>query len=192
MPPPSAEAPLGVPAPSPRRILPPAAQEVVDGRQHVVGSVGQGRQVEGDDIQAEQQILAERAYDAFGDEIARDARAQGAFSTGIGFAGAYRIGQTPLYQMGHRVYDAETAAFLTPDPLGGTTNEGLYAYAYANPHRFADPSGLSSFPHEGTDPDVDLDELPVLEMEGAHVEGGYSVWGWLTQELNKYHWSNSN
>ncbi|NNE50867.1 MAG: hypothetical protein HKN30_00515, partial [Sulfitobacter sp.] len=91
----------------------------------------------------------------FGDEIPRESRAQGAFSTKTGFAGTHRIGQTPLHLMGHRVYDTQTASFVSPDPLGGGTDAGLYGYAHANPHRFSDPMGLNSGLEDGLDTQPD-------------------------------------
>lgn len=93
-------------------------------------------------------LLAERAYDAFGDQLLRDARVKGAFSTQVGFMGSYQLApKLPYYLMGHRVYDAETARFLSADPLGVLSEDSLYGFARGNPHKYADPMGLSAVLH---------------------------------------------
>jgi RHS repeat-associated protein len=55
-----------------------------------------------------------------------------------------------LYLMGFRTYDASTGRFISPDPVpGGLRNPATsnrYTYAFNNPLRFVDPTGLRPEP----------------------------------------------
>ncbi len=63
------------------------------------------------------------------------------------FAGAFgarALGVDGLYRMGVRVYDAETASFLSPEPMPDLMDPQAldpYTYAAQNPVRFVDPLG---------------------------------------------------
>jgi RHS repeat-associated protein len=61
-------------------------------------------------------------------------------STPLGFHGQY-TDLSGLQYLRARYYDAETAAFLTPDPMREATGSP-YGFAGGNPISFADPTGL--------------------------------------------------
>lgn len=65
----------------------------------------------------------------------------GSASTPMGFAGQYTDQLAGLQYLRARFYDPSTAQFLTRDPLRAETHTA-YSYAYSNPLRFVDPSGL--------------------------------------------------
>jgi RHS repeat-associated protein len=65
----------------------------------------------------------------------------------IGGAGREEVPDSDLVKMGARMYDVETGAFVTRDPIVGEAEEPgrrvPYAYAFSNPAAFLDPDGLS-------------------------------------------------
>lgn len=65
----------------------------------------------------------------------------------FGFAGEYLDGETGLYHLRARQYDAATGRFLATDPLpspAGSPCTASYVYAGNRPTVFADPSGLGA------------------------------------------------
>lgn len=52
--------------------------------------------------------------------------------------------KSPLVDMAGRVYDAENAVFLSPDPVLATSGAGAnpYQYAFQNPNTYTDPTGF--------------------------------------------------
>jgi len=64
----------------------------------------------------------------------------GSGSTPMGFAGQYRNDSTGLIYLRKRVYDPETAQFVSVDPLVAETREA-YSYAGDDPVNAGDPSG---------------------------------------------------
>ncbi len=85
------------------------------------------------------------AYTPYGAQVHH----QGSSTQPFTFGGAYqaRRERDTLYQMGARVYDARTGRFLTREPLWPTVNQpkalNPYQYAFANPLKYFDPSGLA-------------------------------------------------
>jgi RHS repeat-associated protein len=65
----------------------------------------------------------------------------GTATTPLGFNGQYRNESTGLIYLRKRVYDPNTAQFVSVDPLLAQTGEA-YSYAGDNPVNWADPSGL--------------------------------------------------
>ncbi|WP_441251056.1 RHS repeat-associated core domain-containing protein [Kitasatospora sp. McL0602] len=65
--------------------------------------------------------------------------------TPLRFPGQYFDPETRLNYNLHRYYDAETARYLSPDPLGLGGSDNPVGYV-GNPHTWTDPTGLS--PHE--------------------------------------------
>ncbi|WP_370348994.1 RHS repeat-associated core domain-containing protein [Catenulispora sp. EB89] len=63
----------------------------------------------------------------------------------LGFPGQYRDDESGLYYNVHRYYDPETAAYLSPDPLGFAPADNNTAYV-TNPLVESDPLGLFSCP----------------------------------------------
>ena len=61
----------------------------------------------------------------------------------LGFPGQYHDAETGLWYNLNRYYDPDTAAYLTPDPLGLAPAPNPHAYV-TNPHVFSDPLGLQS------------------------------------------------
>jgi RHS repeat-associated protein len=68
---------------------------------------------------------------------------EGTATTPLGYDGQYTSSDTGLVYMRNRVYDPQTAQFLTRDPLEAITGEP-YSYAEDNPLNEADPTGLIS------------------------------------------------
>lgn len=62
------------------------------------------------------------------------------------FTGREYDGETELYYLRARYYDASTGRFVSRDPIGQVDNINLYTYAQNNPLRFTDPMGLGSKP----------------------------------------------
>ncbi len=62
-----------------------------------------------------------------------------------GFTGHEMLDSAGIIHMNGRIYDPETARFLSPDPiiqeLGNTQNFNRYSYVLNNPLRYTDPSG---------------------------------------------------
>lgn len=80
--------------------------------------------------------LATFTYDAFGSLAA----STGETTISLGFASQYTLPQSGLQYLRARVYDPETAQFLSRDPLEATTRQP-YVYALDDPLNLADPSG---------------------------------------------------
>ncbi len=88
------------------------------------------------------------AYDPYGRLLARTGTVTQPFT----FAGAWGVRQEgesgTLYHMGARYYDAEKVRFITPEPLWPQLEEpravNPYQYAYADPLRYIDPTGLDA------------------------------------------------
>jgi len=83
--------------------------------------------------------------------------AQGSTTNPFTFVGAYgvmQVGDTGLYYMRARFYDAQTARFISRDPVQsiGPRQLNPYQYALNNPLRVRDVTGLQSQFHTGTDP----------------------------------------
>ena len=66
------------------------------------------------------------------------------------FPGQYEDPETQLYYNHYRYYDPATGRYLTPDPLGLSGGENLYAYVNAAPTHYIDPPGLLLFAFDGT------------------------------------------
>jgi RHS repeat-associated protein len=66
----------------------------------------------------------------------------------FGFTGHEADDEFGLINMGGRIYDPQTARFLTPDPVLNapffSQSLNRYSYAYNNPVNFVDPTGLQS------------------------------------------------
>ena len=59
--------------------------------------------------------------------------------------GQYYDEETGLHYNYFRYYDPQTGRYITSDPIGLEGGMNTYLYAYANPTRFSDPSGLAPF-----------------------------------------------
>ena len=85
------------------------------------------------------------AYTPYGTQVHH----QGSSTQPFTFGGATqtRRERDTLYQMGARVYDAQTGRFISREPLWPTINQpkalNPYQYAFANPLKYFDPSGLA-------------------------------------------------
>ena len=129
-------------------------------------------------------LVARFEYNAFGDVIASQGSHEGLF----GFTGFYADDETGLYYAQQRYYDTELGAFISEDPLDGTSQDPVsqhrYLYAKANPTKFIDPDGRCSttanmfFPSdcerfkEGlTNPEVLEANIQEIKLEGAAVAG---------------------
>ena len=58
-----------------------------------------------------------------------------------------------LTSLGPRLYDSSLGRFVSRDPLGESAGPNLYGYAFGNPYRWRDPSGLSPV-GGGKDPEL--------------------------------------
>ncbi|MFH9944577.1 RHS repeat-associated core domain-containing protein [Streptomyces murinus] len=86
--------------------------------------------------------------------------------TPLRFPGQYYDPETGLHYNHFRVYDPETARYLTPDPLGLIPAPNPVAYVH-NPHTWADPLGLTPCEEilpEGYTPS------PALEKDPYHPD----------------------
>jgi len=86
-------------------------------------------------------VIASYRYDAFGVHTATTGGADNPYR----YAGYHYDGETGLYWLKSRYYDAETARFLGEDTYRGSADDplslNLYAYVRYNPMRYTDPSG---------------------------------------------------
>jgi len=82
-------------------------------------------------------------YDAWGDSLITAPHSIGTKNK-FQFTGEPLDPETGLYFLRARYYDPSIGRFLTVDPLRGsmTINSNPYQYAFANPVRYTDPSGL--------------------------------------------------
>jgi RHS repeat-associated protein/uncharacterized repeat protein (TIGR01451 family) len=86
-------------------------------------------------------LTATYDYDAFGRTIIADETMTNAFR----FVGRFGVVEdsASMHFMRARRYDSIRGRFATADPIGfGGRDENLYRYAFNNPERFMDPSGL--------------------------------------------------
>jgi RHS repeat-associated protein len=103
----------------------------------------------------------------------------GSGSTPMGFAGQYRNDSTGLIYLRKRVYDPETAQFMSVDPLVAETGEP-YSYAGDDPVNAGDPSGEQvrlPFRPPGAQPPASNGNFS-WEDRGSTVgpNGGYYTW----------------
>lgn len=100
-----------------------------------------------------------------------------------GFTGQEADDEFGLLNMRGRIYDPETARFLTPDPLVQFPHAGQsynrYAYALNNPLRWTDPSGfevdgpiIDSDAHPELTPIEIAVNAPVVDSSGVAQWGG--------------------
>jgi RHS repeat-associated protein len=79
-------------------------------------------------------------YDAYGNVIG----STGTQRSALGYDGQYTSADTGLIYLRARVYDPQTAQFLSVDPID-QVSRAAYAYAGDNPVNNEDPSGLLCF-----------------------------------------------
>ncbi len=84
-------------------------------------------------------IEGSMTYDAYGNTTAT----KGASTTPLGYGGQYTSRDTGLIYLRARVYDPQTAQFLSVDPIVNLTQEP-YGYTHDSPLNRADPTGLDS------------------------------------------------
>ncbi len=88
--------------------------------------------------------LGTREYDAYG-----NIRSQTGTSVPFDYTGNRRDAESGLIYLRARLYDPATGRFLSRDPAGDCPSTPLSAHAYlyglANPARYTDPLGLSSW-----------------------------------------------
>jgi RHS repeat-associated protein len=97
----------------------------------------------------------------FGETLAEQ-RATGAYSNVYKFTGKELDAETGLYYHGARYYDPERSIWLSVDPLADHPNQvdkSPYAYAWNNPVRLTDPTGMAP---EGGEGDI-------YNLNGVHI-----------------------
>ena len=101
-------------------------------------------------------VQSSSAYDGFGLSVAQKS-AEGTFdvSDPVSFGGQFgyyqdtaSVGQTGLYLLGHRYYNAFTGRFVTRDPIGYGGGINLYGLAGNNPVNEIDPDGTQQYPNQ--------------------------------------------
>ncbi|WP_250655935.1 RHS repeat-associated core domain-containing protein [Alkalimarinus coralli] len=113
-------------------------------------------------------------YRPFGERIIKDNKAD---SQKRWFTGHVQDKDTGLVYMGARFYDPTIGRFLTPDPVGFSSNAPMmfnrYAYANNNPYKYVDPDGRNAVTAFGG--------LLVESFNWASGNGfnGSQVWGAL-------------
>lgn len=129
-------------------------------------------------------MVARFEYDAFGNIIATQGSHKGLF----GYTGFYADDETGLYYAQQRFYDAELGAFISEDPLDGTSNDPQsqhrYNYAKANPNKYVDrdgrcsttanmffPSDCERFKEGLTNPKALEESIREIKLEGAAAVG---------------------
>lgn len=90
------------------------------------------------------------------------------------FPGQYHDAETGLHYNLHRYYDPDTAAYLTPDPLGLAPSPNDHAYV-PNPLTFVDPLGLAYEGNTGgSSPELDGGfKYPVSPDEITEINRGF-------------------
>jgi RHS repeat-associated protein len=87
------------------------------------------------------EVLLHYQYSGYGVEAVF-----GGYPDTMSFAGGTEVGGLVL--LGARVYDPETARFISPDPIHHVVNQ--YAYTLGNPITLWDPGGLQAQPMGGS------------------------------------------
>ncbi len=96
-------------------------------------------------------VVVEYAYDAWGNILS----VTGSMATTLGqynpfrYRGYYYDGETDLYYLQSRYYDAEVGRFINADGVvganGGLQGYNMFAYCNNNPVAFSDPSGYVAY-----------------------------------------------
>ena len=130
---------------------------------------------------------------AFGE----DAAPATSVTTRFAYASMELLDDAPTYQLAQRrLYNPETGRFAAPDPLGLAAGPNRYVYAYNDPVRFSDPTGLMpgwGNPTFGMTTN-DRDQRAVMgAVSGAlsgltdallrRLYGGPDVWHWFPCQL---------
>jgi RHS repeat-associated protein len=91
-------------------------------------------------------IAGRWSYEPFGELVETEGRGESALPGAKGFAGRDFDSETGLYYFRARYYDPSLGRFTTPDPISGRLSEPAsfhpYQFAFNNPLKFSDPSGM--------------------------------------------------
>lgn len=117
-----------------------------------------------------QAIVWQAQYDPFGKATVTTE----VIVNNIRFPGQYFDRETGLHYNYFRYYDPGTGRYITSDPIGLSGGINTYGYAYQQPLRFIDPSGLNTYTiHVGFNvPFVGGIELGYLNTDGIGERNG--------------------
>ncbi|MBZ4396818.1 polymorphic toxin-type HINT domain-containing protein [Myxococcus sp. AS-1-15] len=115
----------------------------------------------------------------------------GAGAVTKGFTGHESDDEFGLVNMGGRIYDPETARFLTPDPVVQFPHDGQsynrYAYTLNNPLRWTDPTGFEADGGDLPPGGETIVTAPRYENAPIYVEQGIGAaqWGVLPADASQ-------
>ncbi|NTX65880.1 VCBS repeat-containing protein [Myxococcus sp. CA051A] len=113
----------------------------------------------------------------------------GTSSVKKGFTGHEADDEFGLVNMGGRIYDPETARFLTPDPFVQFPHDGQsynrYAYTLNNPLRWTDPTGFQAQGDDLPDGGETIVRAPRYQPPNLEAGAGAAEWGGPPAELSR-------
>jgi RHS repeat-associated protein len=132
-----------------------AQQSTEDTEYFLTDALGSVRQL----TNSEGEITLNRSYDPYGNVLASEGSGESVFA----FTGEQMDSYSKLLFLRARYYSLSTGRFMSRDSWQGDTNQPMsynaWLYGYANPMRYADPTGLITSGPEDTAATSTLNEI---------------------------------